>query len=120
MGAVRPVLLAALGGCNSLFPACTDIEILALSVSAVDSVSGARVAGDALVIATEGAYADTATLTATAPWAAVGLVPERAGVYTVRVTADGYASWERRDVRVTRTSDGCHVETVSLTARLTR
>jgi hypothetical protein len=43
---------------------------------------------------------------------------ERPGVYDVAVGATGYRTWERRGVRVR--DGGCHVKSVSLSAKLQR
>jgi hypothetical protein len=43
---------------------------------------------------------------------------EREGTYLVEVSHPGYANWEQDGVRVS--SDGCHVETAHLQARLVR
>jgi len=118
-GVVGLLLLVGLGGCNSLGPACTDILMPGIRLFVVDSVSGAAVAADGHVIASDGAYADTTFFAAARQVPDVYVVEDRPGAYTVRVTAAGYAAWERRDVRVTR-EDACHVRTMSLTARLAR
>ncbi|HEX9167026.1 MAG TPA: hypothetical protein VF862_14030 [Gemmatimonadales bacterium] len=80
-----------------------------------DSLTGASVANGAEVIAREGAYADTArgSLLGSGVYS---LVYERAGVYDVTVSHPSYLAWVRAAVRVT--ADECHVQTVSLLARL--
>lgn len=118
-GGVGLLMLVGLGGCNSLGTACTDILMPGIRLFVVDSVSAAAVAADGRVIASDGAYADTTFFAAARPVPDVYVVEDRPGAYAVRVTAAGYAPWERRDVRVPR-EDECHVRTVSLTARLAR
>jgi hypothetical protein len=41
---------------------------------------------------------------------------ERAGTYVVQVEAEGYQPWDTSGIRAVR--DGCHVQTVTLTAAL--
>ena len=101
---------------------CTLDFRYGLNVAVVDAATGAAIPKPLLVIATDGAFADTAQfardpgpLPAFASWPLVG---ERAGRYTVRVRAAGYREWQQADVVVTR--DVCHVIPVSLTARLTK
>ncbi len=114
------ILLALLGGCDALrISPCTDISIPGIRVSVIDSVTGAAVAGEGRVIASDGAYSDTVSFTGTPSVLGVAVVEDRPGVYAVQVTAAGYALWERRNVLVSR-ADRCHVQSVSLTARLAR
>jgi hypothetical protein len=93
---------------------CTEEARPALSVSVRDVASGGTVAGSR-VIARDGEYADTASD------AFLGLVYslayERAGSYEVTVENGAYVTWRQVGVQVTK--DECHVQTVSLTARLT-
>jgi hypothetical protein len=92
---------------------CTTEARPALSVSVRDLISGGTVAGSR-VIARDGEYADTASD------AFLGLVYslawERAGTYEVTVENDAYVPWRQAGVQVAK--DECHVQTVSLVARL--
>jgi len=117
--------LAALGaecpGAPSQGVICTADYRYGLSVSVVDSVTGVAVPRPLLIVATEGAYSDTAMAarqTGDVPFTAWPLVGERAGTYAVLVRAPGYQDWQRSGVRVDR--DLCHVIPVALTARLRR
>lgn len=101
---------------------CTADFRYGLNVTVLDAATGAAVPRPLLIIATDGAYADTAQFArdpgpvpVVAPWPLAG---ERAGRYTVRVRATGYQEWRQEGVVVSR--DVCHVIPVSLTARLTR
>lgn len=102
---------------------CTDNFERGLEVRVQDSLTGAPAASGAMLIARDGAYADTAVVPPTAAnpdaWvlAAAG---ERPGTYTVTVTKDGYLTWERTGVVVRMDDYGCHVVTVELVARLQR
>lgn len=97
--------------------ACTQEARPGLAVTVRDP-AGEAVTG-ALVVAREGAYADTARWMAVVSAGAVySLAYERAGTYVVRVERAGYQPWEQARVRVT--ADECHVRTVALTAALRR
>lgn len=105
-------LLLASGGCQ-LFNGCDPISLPGISVTVLDSISGEPLApGGAIVVATDGAFADTA----------VGLsdgrtyvgVRDRGGVYRLEVSSPGYATWVQRGVRVERPQD-CS-RTIELTA----
>ena len=115
---MRSIIAMVLG---ALGLACTDPTGIActaearpgLSVSVRDMVTGGTVAGGR-VIARDGEYADTASD------AFLGLVYslawERAGTYEVTVEHDAYVTWRQVGVQVTK--DECHVQSVSLVARL--
>jgi hypothetical protein len=110
------MVAVALGACAENPPvACTEEARPGLSITVRDSVTGVSVANGAEVIAREGAYADTAqgSLLGSGVYS---LVYERAGVYDVTVSHPSYQPWARSAVRVTE--DECHVQTVSLLARL--
>jgi hypothetical protein len=98
---------------------CTADARPALSVSVVDSVTGAVDFTNVRAIARDGEFADTvfqATLPGPIFVNALPLAYERAGTYAVTVTADGYLPWTRSGIEVD--SDPCHVLTVPVTARL--
>lgn len=101
---------------------CTADFRYGLNVAVLDAATGAAVPRPLLVIASEGAFADTSqaardpgAIPAFASWPLAG---ERAGRYTVRVRATGYQEWQQEGVVVSR--DVCHVIPVLLTARLTK
>jgi hypothetical protein len=106
-------LLAACG--NPLIGRdCTTDVKPAVSVRIRDARTGAALTGPATAIARDGAFADTAEITADDPWARLAL--ERAGVYEVAVRKAGYREWTRSGVRA---RDGeCHVRTAELVAAL--
>jgi fructose-1,6-bisphosphatase/inositol monophosphatase family enzyme len=109
-------MATALGACAENPPlACTEEARPGLSVTVRDSVTGAAVASGVEIVAHEGEYADTAraSLLGSGVYA---LAYERAGVYDVTVSHPAYRAWARAAVRVT--ADECHVQTVSLLARL--
>jgi hypothetical protein len=114
-----PILLFALSGCGLLDPvACTQEARPGISLVVMDSVTGGPVtAADVMVIASDGAVADTVRGPhIPAPPLAAGLAYERAGTYRVEARATGYTTWARSGVRVTE--DECHVRTVQLAARM--
>lgn len=92
--------------------ACTDILVPGIAVDVRDSQSNAQITDGLRVIARDGAFADTAEN------GHLAVAFERAGTYTVTVEKDGYQTWLRSGVRVSR--DECHVRTVALTAQLQR
>jgi hypothetical protein len=104
-------LLLEVVACSSPFSGgtlCTEQFAAGITVSPIDSVTGAPVAG-ATAIARDGAFVDSTT--------DLNMIAgERAGTYSVTVRKTGYATWLRSGVNVTR--DECHVKTVSLTAKL--
>ncbi len=119
------VLLAfATASCDVFAPdrACPAIAIPGINVSPVDSVTNAAVPiTDVMVIATDGVYADTVSAADFAPGStvpSVGLAYERRGTYTLKVVAAQYRDWVKSGIRVE--GDQCHVNTVSVTARLQR
>jgi hypothetical protein len=123
-GAV-PVLAVCAAGCRAVFGGGDDVCLTyaapAITVEILDSASRTPVVGaGTLVIAREGAYADSVRTgpgdPATTPRPA--LAHERAGTYEVTVERDGFRPWRRAGVRVTR--DECHVRTVALIALLQR
>jgi len=97
--------------------ACTMLYAYGLTVTVVDSSSGAPGGAGATVIATDGAYSDTVTH---APGSSneftFGLAGERAGTYTVTVIKSGYDVWTRSGITVTK--NVCHVNGVAITAKI--
>jgi len=96
---------------------CTALYAYGITVTVVDSLSGAPVGAGATVIATDGAYADTVTHHAgSANDFPFGTAGERAGTYAVTVLKSGYDAWTRSGITVTR--NVCHVNGVAITAKL--
>lgn len=118
VAALVAAVVVAFAGCAGDGPlACTEEARSGLSVTVRDSVSGAPITEGAEVVATDGTYADTArsSLIASGVYA---LAVERPGTYQVTVDHPAYRRWLRSGVTVT--ADECHVQTVSLLARLQR
>src|SRR5688572_28112392 len=115
---LRVLLLALVFAANGCGQACDAILKAGIVLTIVDAATGNPIE-EATVIATEGSYSETVTLPSSppAPGHAV-LANERPGTYRVEVQAPGYLPWVMQGVRVSR--DECHVETVQLTARLTK
>jgi hypothetical protein len=116
--------LAALGAeCPTSNPEviCTADFRYGLNVTVVDSLTGALVPRPILIVASEGAFSDTAKFALQTDGIQLGswpLLGERSGVFTVLVRAPGYQDWQQSSVRIGR--DACHVIPVALTARLRR
>lgn len=114
MTALAPFLIV---GCDAVAPdgiLCTAQAVAAVSVDVRDSVSGSPAGRGALIVARDGAYADTVVFTSVdGPY---GLAYERAGSYTVTVQQQGYRVWSESGVDVSK--DICHVQPVRLKARL--
>ena len=106
-------------GCSAVDPTditvCTQEARAGITVDVRDAVTNAQVGRGSIVVAREGAVADTATDTplGNGPYS---LVFERAGTYTVSVTQSGYQPWTQSGVVVTKGT--CHVNGVAVTARL--
>lgn len=116
--AVLALAMVGVTACAETPPtACTAEARPGLSVTVRDAVTGLAVNDSVLVIARDGAYADTArgALLANGVYS---LVYERAGRYEVTVAHAGYALWRRAGVEVT--AGACHVVTVQLLALLQR
>ena len=103
------------GACDGDPVACTEQAVAAIEVTVQDSASGTPAGRGARIIATDGAFADTARATVSydGPYP---LARERSGTYTVTVEQQGYRTWSQSGVLVGR--DRCHVRTAALTARL--
>ena len=116
---IRRVLLVTLAvAANGCGQACDAVLKAGIVLTIFDGATGNPIE-EATVIATEGSYSETVNLPSSppAPGHAV-LAFERPGTYRVEVQAAGYLPWVMSSVRVSR--DDCHVETVALTARLTK
>jgi hypothetical protein len=96
---------------------CTALFAYGLSVTVVDSVTGTPASAGATVIASEGTYADSVVVPATASnSSSIGLAGERAGTYLVTVRKTGYKTWTKSGIVVTK--DECHVKGVAITAKV--
>jgi hypothetical protein len=96
---------------------CTTIAVPALAVTVMDGATGRSVC-DATVVAVEGSFRSTLERFGTGETCAYSGPYERAGVYEVQVTMDGYRPVSEGNLRVT--SDECHVVTRRLTVTLAR
>lgn len=111
------MLVVILTGCNVFGPkSCTTVAPPAIAVSVEHAETGEPI-DDALVIARDGFFADSAR-TEVVPGRphTVALATERPGTYTVLVEKTGFLDWIREDV--TATDGGCHVNTVELHAHM--
>lgn len=118
--AVAMLAPVALSGCLELSgpDACTAEYVPGLDVAVERTDTGDPVV-DALVVARDGGFADsarTSLLPGDSDSAAAQLAHERSGEYDVTVEKDGYESSVRRDVKVEENE--CHVETVEFTVGL--
>jgi hypothetical protein len=117
--AITAALLAGVGcgGDYGTGRVCTAVAVPALAVTVLDGATGQRVC-DATVVAAEGSFSSTleafpgvGECTYSGPY-------ERAGLYEVRVTRQGYQPATVGGVRVT--ADECHVLTRGVTVALAR
>lgn len=111
------LLALLLAGCNDFSGpiVCTTEAVPAIELTAQNAESGDPVA-DALAVAAEGTFADSMQTRMFGGEALAHLALERSGTYEVSVEKDGFLTWEESGVEV---DEGvCHVETVSLAARL--
>lgn len=95
---------------------CTALGSLGIVVQVVDARTRSSINDGAFVVATDGAYRDTVTLSSDQTTRPVGLAFEREGTYTVTVRRIGYKEWTRTGVVVPR--GDCAVEVQRLTAAL--
>lgn len=118
-----PLLISALSlvfpGCvadYSTGKVCTAIAVPALAVTVLDGVTGQRIC-DATVVAVEGSFRSPLERS---PGEMCGYSGpyERAGVYEVQVSREGYRAVAESNVRVN--ADECHVITRQLTVTLVR
>jgi hypothetical protein len=109
---VLPLLGLLTASCD--FPlSCTLEARWGIRATVVNATTGAPVPGPLVAVAFEGALADTLQRVFDV-WAGV---IERAGVYRLAVSAEGYQLWIREGVRVRE--GRCHVETTDVEVRLT-
>lgn len=113
--AASALVSLALSGCDLLPTSCTLEFRYGLVVVVRDSATSEPAGDGATVTAQDGTYMETlkAFVLDSARFLGAG---ERGGVYTIRVTRPGNATWSRTGVRVEE--DRCHVESVEVEARL--
>lgn len=109
--------LSAGSGCALAPENCTAHYRFGLTVLVRDSSTASPAGDGAIVTAQDGSYVETLTAFPGA-WDSVTFVGagERPGRYAISVSKPGYRSWVRRGVRVGE--DGCHVQGVTIEARL--
>ena len=100
--------------------ACTLIAQPAIRVVTLDSITNTPVLSSTgeIVASAQNNFADTVRAAPFNGRVQVHLATERRGTFRVDVNVVGYAPWTMVPVRVEH--DGCHVETVDITARLQR
>jgi hypothetical protein len=111
---LRVLLVAFVFAANACAQGCDAVLKPGIAVAITDGTTGNAILGEVTVIATEGSYSETVT----PAQGLAALAYERPGTYRVEVHAVGYLPWVMPSVRVSR--DDCHVQTVELTALLTR
>lgn len=123
---VLPVMtVCALTGCEESCPTkpCTAGWVPGIWVSVLDAESGAPIACGAVAWVTDGAYTDTlrtsdCTLPDSLRSGGMSGGDDRPGIYDVHVERAGYHPWDRAGVHVIRRRCDCHVQRVTLEARL--
>jgi hypothetical protein len=106
------LLLAFVGACR-MPDMCTLNYVYGLNIYVSDrSTQASLVDGSTVVVASDGSFVDTVTAFA----GTFNTAGERPGRYTVTAERLGYQKWTQANVVVR--DDGCHVEPVSLHARL--
>lgn len=113
------LVLWFLAACNS---DCALVEAPAIRVEVVDAVSGESLALGSLVVAEDGAFADSVRIPESFgnPDVQVSLAFGRPGRYRVTVERPGFRPWVLSNVRVARGGSCGRVKTVSLRAELER
>ncbi|GEM_PF-504211 len=94
---------------------CTDIFVFGLTVSVFDETTGDPINVATTVTASDGSYSETLENFGN-PGVFSG-AGERAGTYTVRVSAEGYESFVSEEITVS--ADQCHVIPEAIEVRLT-
>ncbi|HEY0930722.1 MAG TPA: hypothetical protein VGE27_12450 [Gemmatimonas sp.] len=115
---VLAVVLPFVGGCGLLpeSPVCLAIISPAITLDIRDSVTNAALS-NAVAIARDGAYTDTAQISQMPrPDTVYDVALGRSGAYAVVVSHTGYRQWQRDAVRVRR--GDCGPETVRLDVRM--
>ena len=112
----------AMSGCDLLGieTKCEAILVPGIVVAVVDSTSNSPITNEVVtVVATDGAYADTATSAHSFREDEIPVVEDRPGTYNVSISAPSYRTLTFNGV-VVRKRDDCHVATTRLNARLQR
>lgn len=109
------LVMGCSGGDEVMQPNCPDIGIPALTVTLLDARSDEPLLVQALVVARDGAYADS-TGSAEPVFPTYSLAYNRPGVYTVSVAALGYQPWQGGPFVVNKGQ--CNVTTIPLAAHL--
>lgn len=109
--AVLIILLGpSLAACGLVGPAsCPSVGSAAIQVTVEDASTGEPLE-NALLVAHDGAFADSAT-TDSGGKIPLGFLQDRAGNYDLSVEKAGFETWSRSDVEVTLNQCG-HAETV--------
>lgn len=114
---LKVLLVVVVAAGNACGEGCDANLQAGIVVSLIDGTTGNPLVGDVAVTATEGSYTETVNpQPVPAGPRTAALAFERPGIYRVEVQAPGYVTWVATNVRVIH--DGCHVETVQLTAEL--
>ena len=102
--------------CSS--PTVCDLSFeYGMSIYVRDSASGAGLANGSTVVVRDGSFLDSLAATFTTPSDGPFLsAGERAGTYTVTVLHNGYQTWTKAGVVVTR--GACHVNHIDVIVRL--
>lgn len=95
-------------------PNCPDVGVPAVTLVALDLMTRQPIAGRAVVIARDGAYADTAAAVGTPPVYAMAY--NRSGTYVLTLELAGYQPWRIDGVLARR--GPCNVVSVPLAAWL--
>jgi hypothetical protein len=97
---------------------CEAILKPSFLVTAIDSVTSAPVIDGLAGFVAEGSFRADAYRLNNGLFFSIS--PYRPGTYVVSVRATGYREWRASNVRLRMDAAGCHVETVSLVAKLQR
>jgi hypothetical protein len=120
---ILPAVAGCVSGDHTTGVTCTEEGAAGVVITLEDSVAAARFPfTDVRAVASEGVYRDTArvaSITASTTSArTVGLVFERAGTYSLEVTAAGYAPWRVDGITVAKGAVCGHVIPRAIAARL--
>jgi len=120
LGSTALLLVSACGGDSEPEPvACTASIEAGILIQVTDSASGNPISCAARAVVTAGTYSETVdnpSGPACFDTAILGAVFERAGTYAITVSKPGYLDFAINDVVVT--AGVCHVNTVTVQARL--
>lgn len=98
---------------------CTDDVVPGIAITVIDDVTEEVISCGATVILQDSDYEEEITDTSSSCNASTQLLGayEREGFYNITVRKDGYEYWYAYDIEVS--ADICHVQQVSIEARLT-